>query len=282
MTGNWELCFVQEGIPTIFNRDISYEPSEDGNPLLSTQFSDREQSDMGSVLNHTDVIGAAWDIQMEENQHVHSYRKASPYEWLDVLDHLHVLAPNQWLSQQVICRVLMDIWWPLRYSQQTTIIYLPFQEIHELSTKICKGGGECVTTNTGFQDGCFFKQYSTVVLPSHNRAVCFVLIRNLSSMRADTPGWPNTMDNANHFFTVVFNYDLQMAYTFGALPGDESTTDLRGVKESNWNRWYGPQLWMAIAHLLGWEDSLASFDKVSFISKEWQQVLVHHCFHLDD
>lgn len=82
---------------------------------------------------------------------------------------------------------------------------------------------------------------------------------------------------ANHFFAVVFDYDAQQAYSFGAFNGMESGVQCAVATESIWKRWYGPELWNDVAHSLGWESSLQPHDGIQVISKEWIQV-ASQCF----
>jgi hypothetical protein len=213
---------------------------------------------------------------ISENQKVYLHCKASPYEWQEMLEGLDVFGPGQWLSEKVICRSLMDLWWPRRYGAQTGVAYLPFGVVQELSTAISKRGKEGSSDSRGFAQGPFYGQYSSVIPCLPCKRVGFVLIRNLGSMCSPDSSWAAPVQNPNHFFAIVFDYDLQRAHSFGAFCGSQVAVDDLSGNEGSWNKWYGPQLWRDIASLLGWGDTLQPFDQVRVVGKEWPQVMFPH------
>lgn len=199
--------------------------------------------------------------------------KASPYAWQEILSDLTIFGPQQWLSDKAICRFLMDIWWPLRHEPQAGCAYLPLLTVHEISMAIGKRGRDSIGSHVGFQDGPFYSQYSSVIPQLPHRRVGFVLIRNLGSMQVATDSWTHVINNPNHFFTVVFDYDSQRAHSFG-VSGRQTTGALyQTATESDWNRWYGPELWMDLAYHLGWEGALQPLERVHVVSKDWEQVI---------
>jgi hypothetical protein len=209
---------------------------------------------------------------ISENQKRYTYLKASPYEWQEILNNLDVFAPKQWLSEKVICRSLMDLWWPLRYRAQTGLAYLPFAVLQDISTMICQRGQHGLSDRTSFTGGPFEGQYSSVLPCLERRRVGFILIRNLRSMLKTGSRWTDALTDPNHFFAVVFDYDSQSAYSFGAFCGDKTEVRQSDATSSCWGKWYGPELWPNLAFLLGWESALGPPDEVRVISKEWKQV----------
>lgn len=211
---------------------------------------------------------------MKANQDVYLQRKASPYEWLEVLGNLDVLAPKGWLSQKVICRLLMDLWWPLRHDKQTPLVYLPLEVLHEVSVAIQRRA--VGTPHVRFEESPFFSQYSSLIPFSSCKRIGFILIRDLHSMKLQPFRQNDPIRNPNHFFAVVFDYDSQRAFAFGAFAGGGPASQCQVATESNWNRWLGHKLWISLAHSLGWEDALRPFNQVYVVSKEWNQVQPYH------
>ena len=209
---------------------------------------------------------------MSENQMAYIWAKASPYEWLDILEDLDVFSPESWLSEKVICRYLMDSWWPLRHEALTTCTYLSFAILHEMSATIGQHGRANTERPTGFTDGPFHGQYGSVIPRVSNRRVCFVLIRKQKSMRMEGNRQVHAIRSPDHFFAVIFDYDSQRAYSFGAFGGTTASVELHTAEEGGWDAWDGPQLWEQLAHNLGWEDALHPDHDIYVVSKEWQQV----------
>jgi len=273
MTGNPAYQWVQASSDAnVSNSDMSYKPASTGkrgrtqpNPPKAPFIRDGISR---QARNKTDTRLKS----LMTNDHMAYLRcKASPLEWGDILDSLDVFGPQGWLSEKAICRTLMDLWWPLRYESQTGCVYLPFLNIHEISTSISnREGGSC--NPTGFEKGPFYNQYSSVIPHVSCRRVGFVLFRNMASIR--TPNSPSThaMENANHYFAVVFDYDSQRAYSYGACGLDRPGAECSVATESNWDRWYGPELWKDLAYHMGWEETLMPLNEIYVISKEWEQV----------
>ena len=217
-------------------------------------------------------IDPALEPLIIENHKAYIALKASPYEWQEMLDTLEVFEPNRWLSEKPICRLLMDMWWPLRYSLRTSLTYLPFAVLQDMSTSISRRGRNNPYDGGEFTDSPLYQQYSSIIPCLPQRRVGFVLIRNLGSMRTQGSSPTHALHNPNHFFAVVFDYDSQTAHSFGALSEDRPSVDHLDGTNSTWCRWYGPELWNALARSLGWDDALGPLDEIRVISKEWKQV----------
>jgi len=214
---------------------------------------------------------------MVRNQMAYLRARASPYEWQDILSDLTIFAPGRWLSEKVICRPLMDSWWSRRHEAQTGCTYLSFPIIHEMSMAIRNGTVGDSTHPCGLVDGCFYNQYGSVIPHLTHRRVGFALIRNIGMMHGTAEAsLGNGRQRENHFFTVVFDYDSQRAYSFGAF-GSGQEVDMQPAQESRWDAWHGPELWRNIAYSLGWGDSLRPANGIHVVSKEWQQVGVQLC-----
>lgn len=165
----------------------------------------------------------------------------------------------------------MDLWWPKRFHPESTIAYLPFNILHEISCALSVPASSHSTIQTQLAEGPFFACYgSTIPLLAHRR-VSFVLIRNLDEMRKGVSSKPLALSHANHFFAVVFDYNAHRAYSFGAFPRAKPTTSCVAAAESDWARWGGPGLWNNLANSLGWSDA-SNIDRVSVVSKDWKQV----------
>lgn len=252
------------------NSDSTYELSDDD---FQGSNKPRRGPFMWDAIGRRDVHEPDAEARslMESNHLAYLHRKASPYEWQDVLANLHVFGPQEWLSEKVICRNLMDLWWPLRHDPGTRCTYLPFSILHELSSNISKQG-DGLENLMGFEDGPFHSQYSSIVPQLSHRLVGFVLIRNLGAMQDVNCSGKQAFTNPNHFFAVIFDYDSQQAYSFGALGGQQTDIQSQEAATSGWDKWYGPELWKALARYLGWEDLSTSTRNVRVISKDWKQV----------
>ena len=77
---------------------------------------------------------------ISENHKTYTTLKAHPYEWQEMLNSLDIFEPNRWLSEKPICWLLMDMWWPLRYSPNTCLAYLPFTVLQDMSIKVSRQG----------------------------------------------------------------------------------------------------------------------------------------------
>jgi len=212
---------------------------------------------------------------MERNHMAYLRQKATPYEWQDILANLNILGPQQWLSEKVICRDLMDLWWPLRHESQTGCVYLPFSIVHENSIAIGKRGVDEQGGITHFREGPFHDQYSSVVPRLSHRRIGFVLIRNLGLLQTSHGSWTNATESPNHFFAVLFDYDSRRAYSFGAFGGQSTIVRCQVATESDWGSWYGPELWRCLACQLGWEEASQPSDDINVITKDWEQVGFH-------
>lgn len=210
---------------------------------------------------------------MAENDQEHNRMRASPYFWQEMLNDLHFIGPKGWLSWAPLCRNLMDLWWPRRYDSQAAVTYLPLAILHEMSTAICHQGEDSHGPKA-FSQGPFFSQYSSVIPFLKRKRVGFVLSRNVASMGALAPVFrTQQVEQANHFFPVVFDYDTKFAYSFGAFCDTKRpATETLVATESSWERWLGPQLWTHVAFSLGWQDHLCPLTEVNVVSKEWKQV----------
>ena len=213
---------------------------------------------------------------ISENHKTYTALKAHPYEWQEMLDSLDIFEPNRWLSEKPICRLLMDMWWPLRYSPNTCLAYLPFTVLQDMSIEVSRQGRGNPDDEAGFVGSPLYPQYSSIIPSLLWRRVGFVLIRNLESMRTRGSPQMDSLQNPNHFFAVVFDYDSQTAHSFGAFCGSRSSVDRLDGSDSTWSRWCGPELWNSLARSLGWSDALGPLEEIKVISKEWQQVNHHH------
>ena len=194
--------------PHDLNSESSYEPSDDGIRQRAHRQPPRVPFVWDGisrlVWNETDARAKAL---MGRNHMTYLSCKASPYAWQEILSDLTIFGPQQWLSDKAICRFLMDIWWPLRHEPQAGCAYLPLLTVHEISMAIGKRGRDSIGSHVGFQDGPFYSQYSSVIPQLPHRHVGFVLIRNLGSTQVATDSWTHVINNPNHFFAVVFDYD---------------------------------------------------------------------------
>lgn len=259
---------------TILASDTSFEPSDDEGSRRRRRHLEPLVWD-GVTRQEKNRVVREFRTLIVENHRTYLSLKGSPYEWQEMLDTLEVFGPNKWLSEKVICRFLMDHWWPLRYGSETGLVYLPFAILQELSTGICRRGQTDRQNAPDFVDGPFYRQYSSVIPQISRRRVGFILIRNVGSMSAADFSWRDVLQRPNHFFPVVFDYDSRIAYAFGAFGGSRPGIRHQGGTESDWDRWYGPELWMELAHLLGWSGVLCPTDEMQVVSKEWSQVRLH-------
>lgn len=151
-------------------------------------------------------------------------------------------------------------------------VYLPFSALYKISISISRRGRDHSNNPRSLIDGPFRNQYPSIILQLLSRQVGFVLIRNIESICAPQDILTSSTNSANHFFAVVFNYDSQRAYSFGASGQEELGVTLSVTTESDWDRWYGLELWKDLTHYLGWGESLKPLHEVNVISKEWKQV----------
>lgn len=263
---------------TVCISDVSYQPSDISNGEMPVRIKpQREPFVWDNIITQarTEMDPTAKSLMLR-NQMAYLCARASPYEWQEILNDLSIFEPGEWLSEKVVCRPLMDSWWSRRHEAQTKCTYLPFSILHEMSMAIRNGGADDSTHVHGLVGGRFYNQYGSIIPHLTHRRVGFVLIRNISSLCGITnTGVGYGQQKANHFFAVVFDYDSQRAYSFGAHGGGRDV-NVQIAEESKWDTWYGPDLWREIAYNLGWEDSIHSTGMVHVISKEWEQAGIHH------
>ena len=190
----------------------------------------------------------------------YQYRKSLEEEWIEVLGNLDVLEDGRQVSEKVICNNILQHWWDVRFSPGERPIYLPFTEVHMLSWKISHGGQEDWTS---LDDGPFGNMYQSTASRLVDKRVCFFLHRNLET---------KAMENGNHFFPVLFDYDAGRAWAYGVSPVPESQTLVESALDSDWDCWFGPQLWTTIAFGMGWGEIAGLPQTMSVVAKNWPQV----------
>lgn len=179
---------------------------------------------------------------------------------------LDVLGHKRYLSEKVICNYALESWWDLRFSPGRRPIYLAFPDIHVLSANICSG--TYVPSKT-FKTGIFQALYRATAPKPKHRMVSFFLQRSQSAL---VQGSNAGLSQANHFFPVVFDYQTHKAYFFGVISAKTPDVRVEGARSSGWASWMGPQLWGAIAHELGWRETVRGSESVTVVTKNWPQV----------
>ena len=193
-------------------------------------------------------------------------RKSHPDEWKEVLDQLHIISDG-WLSEKVIYNNILDKWWGVRFSPGKRPIYLAFAEIDEISRGISMRTNKNIA---GFTDGPFFNLYQSTAPRSADKRVCFFLHRNMTALASG--GERGATTNPNHFFAVLFDYELHSAFIYGAVSTPDPESVVESGSQSNWDRWFGPELWTDVARLLGWGRVAGDPFTTTVVSKNWHQV----------
>lgn len=199
--------------------------------------------------------------------------KADSDEWLEVLKSLEVLGHRRYLSEKVICNYTLDHWWDVRFSPGKRPIYLLFSMVHWLSLDIVAGK---VKRTESFDSGEFGSLYRSVASRPEDKRVCFFLFRSQSAMNERVRDRLRGT-SANHFFPVVFDYTAQKAYSFGVASVEKVEVRVERGGESPWSCWLGPELWVSIAHEMGWGEDVGDVDAVCTVEKNWQQVWMAFC-----
>ena len=189
-----------------------------------------------------------------------------PYEWLEVLRCLDILAPGEQVSEKVICNHILDFWWGLRFRLRKGPIYLPFTEVLQLSRDVVNGVAQPSQT---FEGGVFQSLYHSIIPNDKDRRVCFFLHR---SQPALSMGHIDSLREPNHYFPVLFDYRAHRAYAFGILSVSEPGVVVRNGTQSNWDLWQGPELWEMIGSALGWVGDIGKLATVNVVTKSWPQV----------
>lgn len=193
-------------------------------------------------------------------------KKADPFEWQQVLKDLDVLQPGNYLSEKVVCNYIMDQWWDIRFAPGRRPIYLPFTEVHYLSSRLTahllqRGDEE-------FKLFPFQKLHQSVACRKEDRRVCFFLFRTQSAMDGEQR---DEMKSCNHFFPVLFDYDAHKAHVFGIVNVSRPGVKAERASESKWSCWLGPELWQRIAEGMGWGEDVGDPDTVRVVTKNWNQ-----------
>lgn len=218
-----------------------------------------------SKINRNE-IDQAQRIAIHKDQVEYENRKGLGPELEEVLSNLNVFEDRRYLSDKVICNFLLDQWWDLRFSPGRRPIYLAFGEVQQIDRDIARG---VTNFDLSFAQGSFGGLYRSVVPWAKKKQVCFFLHRNQNAMAS---GEGNGLESPNHFFPVVFDYRAKKVHCFGVVSVEEPEVTVASGRDSSWDRWMGPKLWMAIGKELGWEEDVGDPDEVVVVIKNWCQV----------
>jgi hypothetical protein len=218
-----------------------------------------------SLINPNEHRKAQRD-EIQKDEETYQRRKGSAWEWVEVYQNLEVFRPRTYLSEKVICNHILDQWWALRFHPHPRPMYLPFTELHMISGLIVSGEKGVAKS---FKEGCFGSMYRSVAPTAADKRVCFFLNRNHLKL---SEGVGDNLEQCNHFFSVLFDYGANTAYTFGTSNPKEPEVTIHPASQTQWHSWQGPDLWTIVGHELGWGDHVCKPSMVTVVAKNWPQV----------
>jgi hypothetical protein len=267
------VCFTVIGVDeSILVRETEeYIPSDEPRGPATLRKKPRAGRPINSSHIDRNETDEAQRVLLQKDQEQYEKRKANGAELVEVLGNLRVLGNLQQLNEKIICNHLLDQWWDLRFSPGKRPIYLAFTEVHQMCLEMTGG---YLDSDLSLEDGSFGRLYRSVAPRSKEKWVCFFLYRNQQAVMAEDKRGRNKggMENANHFFPVVFDYPSKRAHCFGITSVDNPEIRIESGEERSWESWMGPDLWRLIGIEMGWSEHVGDPGAVTVVTKNWKQV----------
>lgn len=202
--------------------------------------------------------------------------RSNPISWADAYGQLHTLRMGQYIEAVCANPPLMTAWWRQR-SGDPPCIYISFPLIWEVRCRLVRGMG----IDPGpVEEGTIFRHYASIAQTITSRKVVFLMMKG-ADIEVAKKGVVTKRVEINHFFAVLFDYDLGEASIFGYRLGGEPGTSIQTTStDPCWRSIEGPQLWEAVGRQLGWivDPDFLGGEQILISRIDWPQVLLTNLY----